>query len=267
MVTTVAALEAELAQARTSVGELDARRRALEAEVELTQTAGPEAAPRGPALDAFDPEPVGRAVAEAAGAASRLAASLADAARALGVDTTIMDGSPTAAPERGNEAPHAVAPRSRPPRRQPAKLPPAVLDDSPEAAAHLMRIGGAILLVDGYNATLSTWPGLSLIEQRHRLIDALAELSARTGVEPVVVFDGDEQAMSRPGQSRRPVKVRFTHADVEADDVILDLVTEVALHRPVIVASDDRRVRDGAHDRGANVVSNDQLFSALGRQR
>jgi predicted RNA-binding protein with PIN domain len=146
-------------------------------------------------------------------------------------------------------------------------LPPAVLDDSAEAADHLMRIGGAYLLVDGYNATLSTWPGLSITEQRHRLIDALAELSSRTGVEAIVVFDGDEQATGAPRQPRRPVKIRFSGPGVEADDVIIDLVADLPPHRSVIVASDDRRVRAGAEERGANVISNDQLFAALRRER
>jgi predicted RNA-binding protein with PIN domain len=272
------ALRLELAESRASAGALDVRRRALEAEIEAVSAAVTDARP-DVAEPPFDPRPVGGAVAEAAAAARRLADSLAQAAAALGADApfdaarplpdeshridvdSVTKGSSASAEGRGR------AGGDRRPRRQPATLPPAVLDDSREAAAHLMRVGGAILLVDGYNATLSTWPDLPIAEQRHRLVDALAELSARTGVEPTVVFDGDEQVVSRPGQPRRPVRVRFSGPGVEADDVIIDLVAELPIHRPVIVASDDRRVRIGAAERGANVISNDQLFAAMGRER
>jgi predicted RNA-binding protein with PIN domain len=141
-----------------------------------------------------------------------------------------------------------------------------VLDDSVEAADHLVRVPGMALLVDGYNASQTGWPELPIAEQRRRLVDALAELAARTGVDASVVFDGAETAW--PGVSPatpRSVKVSFSPADVEADDVILDRVAALDPSRRVLVASSDKRVRDGAAAMGANVISSAQLLGALRR--
>ena len=149
----------------------------------------------------------------------------------------------------------------------PVRLPPAVFDDSREAAEFLCRRPGAVLLVDGYNATLagSPWGELELAEQRRRLVDALAELAARTGAEVEVVFDGAEGAGPPPVPSagRRPVRVRFSPPGVEADDVVIARAAAIPVDRPVVVASSDRRVQHGVERHGANVVGADQLMALL----
>jgi predicted RNA-binding protein with PIN domain len=103
------------------------------------------------------------------------------------------------------------------------------------------------------------------------LVDAVDELVIRTGVDAQVVFDGAEVAepgpLTRTGGRRRAAKVAFSPPDVEADDVILDLVDAVPLSRPVVVASDDRRVQDGARLRGANVIGTGQLLAVPRRER
>jgi predicted RNA-binding protein with PIN domain len=130
-----------------------------------------------------------------------------------------------------------------------------------------MRVPGMVVLVDGYNTTLSAWPGLPLPEQRRRLVDALAELAARTGVDAHAVFDGVEAGRVKPPPGGRlPVRVTFTPAGVDADDVILDLVESMASHRPVAVASNDREVQGEARERGAAVLTLEQLFGVLRRQ-
>jgi len=215
---------------------------------------------------------VGDAVLRAAVAAQDLGRALADAGRAIVGDET-DDGEGT------SEGPHppgpgvmggeprrpleAVAPR----RRRPAPLPPAVFDDSVEAASHLVRMSGILLLVDGYNVTLSSWPGLQLGQQRHRLVDALAELAIRVGTSAHVVFDGadGEGRFQPPAAARRKIRVTFSEEGVDADEVIIDLVDRVEPSRPVVVATDDRRVRDEVARRGANVISVAQLLSVLGR--
>jgi predicted RNA-binding protein with PIN domain len=143
------------------------------------------------------------------------------------------------------------------------RLPPAVLDDSVEAAASLVRVNGMVLLVDGYNVAMLGWPGPPIAERRSRLVDALAQLVARTGVDVQVVFDGAEDAPVVVPGDRRGVRVSFSPPDVEADDVLLARVQEVPLHRPVTVVSNDRRVQDGARAAGANVVSSTQLLAVL----
>ncbi len=118
-----------------------------------------------------------------------------------------------------------------------------------------------MLFVDGYNATLGTWPGEELPTQRRRLVDALDRLEARLGLDVTVVFDGVEEQVRRSASRR--VHVQFTPVGVEADDVILDLVDRVEAGRPVLVASDDERVRAGARRRGARPIAVAQLRAVL----
>ena len=58
-----------------------------------------------------------------------------------------------------------------------------------------------------------------------------------------------------------PVRVHFSHAEVEADDVVLDIVARLPTDRPVVVVSSDRRVQDGARRLGANIVKSCELLA------
>jgi len=157
-------------------------------------------------------------------------------------------------------------PRTRPTPRVAAPLPPAVFEDSAEAAEHLARLPGVVILVDGYNVSHAGWPGTPIAEQRRRLVDALAELVARTAADVRVVFDGgDTVDPPMVATTTRPVRVSFSPPDVEADDVIVAEVGEIPAHRPVVVASSDRRVRDESRERGANLLRSSQLLVLLRR--
>ena len=164
--------------------------------------------------------------------------------------------------------PTAAAPAGerpeRPERRSPTPLPPATFDDSPEAADHLVRVPGVLLLVDGYNISNARWHGRPPAEQRDRLLAACDELHARLGTELEVVFDGtgDEAVAAR---AKAGVRHRFTPAGTEADDVILAIVDGEPPARPVVVVSSDRRVREGARARGANVLGAKQFLHAVRR--
>jgi predicted RNA-binding protein with PIN domain len=226
---------------------------------EPSPSPSPSPSPQSPSLDV-----VGRAVADAAAAAEQLGRALAAAAAALNrADPQTDDPSDVVI-----EPPLPRAPRPRPsgPKRTPSPLPPAVFDDSVAAAEHLVRLNGVILLVDGYNISKLRWPELPIADQRRRLTDALGGLAARTGADVHAVFDGAEQAdPTPPSGPRRLVRTSFSPPDVEADDVIIELVDALPLHRPVVVASSDRRVQDGASRRGANVISAPQLIAVLAR--
>jgi predicted RNA-binding protein with PIN domain len=151
-------------------------------------------------------------------------------------------------------------------RRVPVALPGGVFDDSAEAAEHLLRTPGIVLVVDGYNVSMQGWPDLPVAEQRRRLVTALADLAARTATHVEVVFDGAEvEPMSLPALHRQLLRVRFSAPDVEADDVAIDLVASIPAVTPVAVASSDRRVRDGVRRRGANLLHAAQLLTLLGR--
>jgi predicted RNA-binding protein with PIN domain len=209
----------------------------------------------------------GQALAAAAQAAARMADSLGAVASALGVaPTTAPTVASTPAPTPPAAAAPAVPSPPRSPRRVPVHLPPAVLDDSPEAAEHLVRVPNVVLLVDGYNVSQTGWPDLPIAEQRRRLVDALAELAARTTAEVHVVFDGSDPPWPPVVPATlQPVRVSFSPPDVEADDVVLARVADLDPARPVAVASSDRRVRAGAERHGANLLTSAQLLSALRR--
>lgn len=199
-------------------------------------------------------------IADGARAAEALSEALAAAEELLApalAPPTPPPGSP--APERGGSSADSR-------RRRPTALPPGTFDDSVEAADHLVRTAGTRVLVDGYNVTKSAHPELALAEQRRWLADAAGALAARTGAQLELVFDGADDRASAPADRgrRQGVQMRFSAEGTEADDVILELVEELPPSVPVVVASDDRRVRDGARRRGANVVSGAQLLAVLG---
>jgi predicted RNA-binding protein with PIN domain len=152
-------------------------------------------------------------------------------------------------------------------RRRPVPLPPAIFDDSVEAAAHLVRVPSILLIVDGYNVTMTSWPHLELSRQRHQLVDALAELAMRVGTLVQVVFDGAdmEGRFGPPANARRLMRVTFSPDGVEADEVIMDVVDHLDPSQAVVVATNDRELQDGVRRRGGNVITVAQLLAVIGR--
>lgn len=265
-------LEAVRAELRTRVEDVErlVARRPPEPVAAPVTILGDSPRPTTGFAPALDVDAVAGAVASASAAAAALGRALAEASAALrpAAGPSADDG-----PQVGAAGAPAVpspggrgGPRRPSARRRPAALPPAVFDDTVEAAAHLIRVPGVLVLVDGYNVAKAVWPDVAPLELRERLVDALSEHEARTGAEIHVVFDGADLGGPLPrAASRRHVRVTFSPADVEADDVILDLVDAEPAPRPVVVASSDRRVQDGARTRGANVISSPQLAAVLGR--
>jgi predicted RNA-binding protein with PIN domain len=269
---------------RQAGADLAAERDRLRDEVATlaAQIAGARARPEEPSPPAprETTADVAARIAEAASAASQLGAALSAAAELFGGPPATTAGvgrgpgqatDPTLSQAGAEAMPDPAVPPAPPParplgpRRQPTPLPPAVFDDTAEAALHLVRVPGMILLVDGYNVSLQAWPDIPIPEQRGRLVDALAGLAARTGVEAQVVFDGAEQAEHRAGglPPRSPVRVRFSPPDVDADDVLIELVDTLPPGRPVTVATSDRRVQDEVRRRGGNIISTAQLLAVV----
>jgi predicted RNA-binding protein with PIN domain len=251
----------------------DVARERVSSLTEQLRAAGVEAARARRGRDDAGPA-VGRAVAEAAAAAQHLSDALAKVAGLVGGDSHRAERQPAAAdPEATFRAgPSAPAGGNRPAStatapRQPVSLPPAIFDDSFEAAEHLVRVPGILLIVDGYNVTISSWPHLELARQRHQLVDALAELAMRAGPRVHVVFDGNDAGnrFGPPAAARRRMRVTFSAEGVEADQVIVDLVDQLDPSQPVVVATDDRQVRAAVRRRGANVISVAQLLAVVRR--
>ncbi|MBW3614316.1 MAG: NYN domain-containing protein [Actinobacteria bacterium] len=218
-----------------------------------------------PAQPSVPLDQIRSAVQEAAAAAARLGAALGAAAAARGQDAAQEEPPEEPPPGPGPGPGREPRRRARPSRpveeRLPLVLPPGLLEGSREAAEFLVRSPGMLVLVDGYNATLRLWPEHPIAEQRQRLVQALAGLSARNGCDVHVVFDGTGDLARSPSLPRGRVRMTFSPAGVEADEVILDLLDQAPAHRPVAVATDDRRVRREAAARGANSLSQKQLFA------
>lgn len=261
-------LEAEVAELRSLVARLqETLEGAPEAEprggdgVEVGAPAAEAGSPAGVELD-FDPRALAATYGAVLQAADGISVALADLGRELAPLLDVEERTGPALP-----VPPSPAPGPAPARpRQPAALPPAILDDSVEAAEHLLRTEGVVVLVDGYNLTKLARPEMTLVEQRRWLVDAAMETATRTGARFEVVFDGADDQGSAPADlaRRAGVQVRFSPAGVDADDVVLERARAPG-QGPVVVASDDRRVRDGARRLGANVVGAAQLLAAMKR--
>jgi predicted RNA-binding protein with PIN domain len=271
--------ETRLVTRATELKAVKARLRSLEAEAPRPEAAdtgaarmraediGPERAdPDGAVSPAPGPDlgVVARELRRAAQGASSLADGLAGLAAALADDGGERVAPPRAPAPIGAPVTEAAV---RGDRRTPVALPGGLLDDSVAAAEHLLRIPNAVLVVDGYNVTMTGWPELGAAEQRRRLVSLLADLAARTSTRVELVFDGaevDDRTVAVPAPARQWVRVRFSPPDVEADEVVLDLVAQLPASRPVIVASSDNRVREGARRGGANLLYSRQLLDTLG---
>jgi predicted RNA-binding protein with PIN domain len=271
----VASLAGDLAATTEKLTRSDQEGESARAEItslhDQLQRAGAEQA-RAQAGQADVRGTVSVGVDRAAGAARDLSQALAELAATIRGGPRVESALETGEAEVPATPPEVPASRPRPRRRasvarQPVALPPAVFDDSFEAAEHLVRVKGILLIVDGYNVTISSWPHLELPRQRHHLVDALAELAMRTGLQVHVVFDGTDlnNRFGPPAAARRRLRVTFSPDGVEADEVIVNLVDQLDPAQPVVVATDDREVRDGVRRRGANVISVAQLLAVLRR--
>lgn len=121
------------------------------------------------------------------------------------------------------------------------------------------------LIVDGYNVSKTAWPSSPLEAQRIRLLNGLAPLVARTGVETTVVFDAAGTGTRPVVQTPRGVKVLFSPQGTIADDVIRDLVAVEPEGRVVVVVTSDQELSRDAARCGARCVSAEAMTSLLGR--
>ncbi|MBC2958717.1 NYN domain-containing protein [Nocardioides deserti] len=123
----------------------------------------------------------------------------------------------------------------------------------------------ARLIVDGYNVSKNVWPSSPLEAQRIRLVNGLAPLVARTGVDTTVVFDAAQAGLgARPVVAApRGVRVYFSPEGTIADDVIRDLVAAEPPGRVVVVVTADQAVLADVTRAGARGASVDALAALI----
>ncbi len=204
-----------------------------------------------------------QALADAASLARRLADGLggvvahAQGKGALPAKTT----APT--PDAGvGEVDRAGAPK--PTRRVELVPPPGLIADVPEAIDAMLRRPGVVVVIDGYNVSMTAWPELSVAEQRDRLVSAVAEMALRTRAAVTLVFDGADVGRVTP--PRRPgVRVVFSPPGEKADPVVVREIAALPLVTPVLAVSSDQWVRTNSELQGARGVGSDAFLAALRR--
>jgi hypothetical protein len=135
---------------------------------------------------------------------------------------------------------------------RPSVLPSGLTPGTTPAVEWLLG-AGRLVLVDGYNVTLTRRDDLGLEGQRRWLVDGCTALVARRGVEVVVVFDADRGTASS-SRARRGVSVRFTAAGLTADDELEFEVEALPHDRPVVVVTDDAGLRDRLRPYGVDLL-------------
>jgi len=149
-------------------------------------------------------------------------------------------------------------------RRVPVPCPPGLRADQPAGLDAMLRTRGVVLVVDGYNVSMTGWPDMPVARQRDQLVGALERLHLRLRCDVVVVFDGADVVGVTPRRTRG-VRVVFSPAGEPADPVIIREVSALPLRVPVVVASSDGWVRDQAVGEGATPVASATLLDVLRR--
>lgn len=164
----------------------------------------------------------------------------------------------TTRPEPASES----APVGRLTPGRPTPLPRGVAPDTTEAARLLLG-PGRLVLIDGYNVTRTHRDDLDLEGQRSWLVQRCVTAAAALRLRPIVVFDGQRAAATRPTAARQQVEVRFTPEGITADDELV-LAVE-ATDDPVVVVTDDRELRDRVRASGADLVGTAAFLGVVGR--
>jgi predicted RNA-binding protein with PIN domain len=257
----VDALRTELDQARAETDELQhratrsaQRAHSLEEDLRRARADSRELRDRAERMESRLNSRDDRALADAVAAARQLSVSLDSLQRRI-----------REAPDDSTRAEVLEVTRERPPapvKRAAPKLPPGVLADSPPGIDAMLATSDVVLVVDGYNVAHHAWADATPADQRERLGIAATALTRRLGCEIVLVFDGDGAGPRAPLR-RGGVRVLFSDADEEADEVVVREVEGRSKRVPVVVASSDAWVREHATNLGAVVVSAPMLVAVI----
>ena len=192
----------------------------------------------------------------------RALADAATAARQLSVSLDALQRRIREAATAEPKGPDIALPREpAPTRRTQPRLPSGLVAESAAGVEAMLATPDVVLVVDGYNVAHRAWADASAADQRERLGIAATSLCRRLGCEIVLVFDGD--GSGRPALRRGGVRVLFSDAGEEADEVVVREVESRPRRIPVVVVSSDAWVREHAYGQGAVVVGAESLLKLL----
>jgi predicted RNA-binding protein with PIN domain len=245
---TVESLRAELADARRTARHAADREAAMARRIDDAEQRRSDAEGRAAVAERQRDD----ALAERAGLGVAGGANVADlriaAERARGLAELLAD----------------VVGRGAPIARTPLGLPGGIRSDSRAAAEHLLRVDGAVVLVDGYNVAKLAFPELDLELQRERALDLVDDVVRRWSARITVVFDGAD-IEGAAATKRRLSRVVFSPGGVLADDVLRAEVAALPPSTKVVVVTSDEAVRRDVRAAGANTVSSRAFLDAARR--
>lgn len=147
--------------------------------------------------------------------------------------------------------------------RRRIRLPSNVRPDGPEAAHHLLDADNVVVIVDGHGMLGSGRRSGKARTEAAATIDALSSLATKYSASIEVVFDGNELDPDGTLGSRQNVRVRFARGGVGVGEVLMRLCDTFPGSQALVLASSDRRVREAARRARINLLSVDQLTTAL----
>ena len=145
--------------------------------------------------------------------------------------------------------------------RRPVPTPPGIDEGTEPAVQHLLRIVGAVVLVDGAALAAVRQPNVTAVFTP--MLAAVGVLADRTGANFEVTLPGAGAAaldFVHPA-----VRVRFLGPGLGAVEVISLLIRGYPPERPLVVASNDPTVKACARLQGANVTPTEILAAVLDR--
>jgi len=111
------------------------------------------------------------------------------------------------------------------------------------------------VIIDAYNV-LFAYRGMlggdTIESTREKLIGLLTYYQKLTREKMTLIFDGSHEITSWPRKEKSGnLDIIYADPDIEADDLINDIVAESHAKRRLTVISSDRKVRNFAHKNGA----------------